>query len=274
MTRRTTIWALLSMAFCALSLTAHAQDGVLLQYKFTPNELLRYNVSMAADITVQMNIPGVEQIPGIPVSMQGVMRQRTKRVLENGDAEIAVAFESLKMEASGTQIPIDVKTMPVITMVMSPSGQVKSSQGLEKMSAAFGGMPFADMGSLAQNSAFPQRPLNIGDTWTQDVPFPMGGKLQIQAQLAVAESGVAGIQQAMSGNINISSPMAGDAQGQMANSRGNILMNCNVYFSTERGVMLRSEGIGRMELALTAADTPGDMKAVVDMTVVMELLPE
>jgi hypothetical protein len=147
-------------------------------------------------------------------------------VLPNGDAEVVVTFDSLKMTASGSPIPLDTTTFPAVTMTMSPSGQVKSSQGIDKMSSAFGGMPFMDMGSLAQNSAFPARLLNIGDSWTQDVPFPMGGKLLVRAKLTGSDGRTAKIKQAITGKVNINSPMTAAVTGATMNSKGDVSMDC------------------------------------------------
>ena len=89
------------LAFCLLAIAvaghAIADDSVRLEYKFTRNELLRYKVVSNMTISMGMDIPGMESMPGGTVQSVAVFRQRTKRILENGDAEIVIAIESMKI---------------------------------------------------------------------------------------------------------------------------------------------------------------------------------
>jgi hypothetical protein len=122
-------------------------------------------------------------------------------------------------------------------MLMSPSGQVKSSTGL----------------------------------WNQTVPFSLRGKLNVQAQLAGADAQTATIQQVISGNINIST--LGSPREQMPmNSAGNLSITGSVLFSTEKGYMLRSESSSTMNLSFTAGDLMGNMNALVSATFKMDLI--
>lgn len=273
MYRRSVLPVFICLILAVFVLPVFAEDdGVLIRYKFTQDELLRYSITMTANIGIQINMPGVDQIPGIPVTMTGVMRQRTTKILPSGDAELAVAFESLKMAAGGTVIPVDVNRMPVIKMVMSPSGQVKSSQGIDKLSMAFGNMPFMNMGSMVQNSSFPEKALKIGETWASAVPFPLGGNLMVQSQLISANTQLAAIRQNIKGNINISSPLP-SMQEVIATSKGDVNLDSMVYFALDKGQMLRSEASGNIQMAISALDTQGDMTADIQINMNMSLLP-
>lgn len=117
---------------------AFGQDAVKLELKFTPGELLRYKMVGSVNVDMQIDMPNAPQMPTIPIQVVGVVRQRTKRVLPNGDAEIAAAVESMKMIMGNEAKEFPVNQIPVITMVISRNGTVKSVQGLEKFNDACG----------------------------------------------------------------------------------------------------------------------------------------
>ncbi|MHB1002188.1 MAG: hypothetical protein ACYC27_23360 [Armatimonadota bacterium] len=273
MSRKSVLLIFICLILAVSALPTAADDLVIIKYKFIPNELLRYNINVTANIGIQIDMPGVDQVPSIPVTMTGIMRQRTTKILPTGDAELAVAFESLSMSISGSVTPMDVSRMPVIKMVMSPGGQVKSSQGVDKLAAAFGGMPFMNMGSVAQNSSFPTKALSIGETWVSAIPFPLGGRLGVQSQLISANTQLASIKQLIKGNINLSAPLQ-NAQEAIVTTKGDVALDGNVYFALDKGQMVRSDASGNIQMTLSTPDIAGGMTADIKISMNMALIQD
>lgn len=238
MKNRLTCVCLMSIVFLALFLSS-VQAATILTYKFVPGQVLRYNFRYSTNTSVQSKLSDAEQTPDISTSMIGVLRCETTKVLLNGDAEIKVAFESLNMNIAGVQQTVDLSKMPVITTVLSPSGEVIKTQGLGNMPGAFGACDSCNIGGMIPRSSFPAEPLNVCDKWTQNVPFPMGGKLLVNAQLAAADSKTATIKQSICGDFDISSPLR---------AQGKISMDGSLLFSTADGDPVSSDAAGVMTM--------------------------
>lgn len=267
---------------------ALARDTVKLEYKFKPNELLRYKMVMNMNMTLDM--PGFEQtmLPNTAIQMVAVYRQRTKRVLANGDAEITAAVESIKMTMGGKTESIPADKIPVMTFVMSKNGVVKSMSGLEKMAAQFGGMQFVNPSAMGQYGALPEGELSVGDTWSQEIPFPLGeGKLNVTGKILSTDTKlgkytVAAIKQNMGGHVAYSMTIPA-SPGQTApasgsvNAKGKFLGDAVVYFSQEKGQMIRTDGNLTMQMSMeftnAPANAPSGMEMDMDMDFEMFLLP-
>lgn len=235
------------LMLCMIAVQVYAQCPVQMQYKFVPNQLLRYKLDMNMETTMQ-GMPGMQNQRGsIPVTMSAVMRQRVKKVLPSGDAEIAIAFESMKMSVMGNPLPSDVDKMPVMTITMSPAGIVKKIQGMEKMGNGMDSAQFQNLGNFVTGTALPLTPVKVGDRWAQDVKLPSVGAFRIQSELSAVDNGKASIKQNTSGDINSSTAVPGNAP---VNSKGNINMDSTVQFSTSQGYVLRSQGKGNVQMSI------------------------
>ena len=280
---RRSIWAVIALTL-VLTGQAFCQDSVKLAYKFTPGELLRYK--MVANLTAQMTDPQSGQTMNIPIQMVAVMRQRVKKVLPNGDAQVSAAIESIKMNAGGNAMTVPGDKMPTMTMVLSPNGTVKGVQGLEKFGGMLPGMEFMGGGGFGDFGAvLPDAALNVGDTWAQQIPLPMGmGNVQIQSKLVSANTKigdyrVAALKQDFGGDINLAMPLpvpSGET-GASLDMKGTVLGNGTIYFSPDKGRMVRSEGRADMQMAFgvpAGQGSPGGSMSInMAMTFEMYLLP-
>jgi hypothetical protein len=220
-----------------------------------------------------------------------VTRQRVVKVLPGGDAQIDTVIESMHMNIMGSVIQYPTKSIPVITSIMSTSGQVKSTKGLEKMNK-FGGanglMNMLNMGSLNQNSTvLPSGPVHVGDKWTQDIPIPMGGEATVQCTLLSADTKLAGgtvavFGQNVDGRIDMGQVASYDKTGMHPNHglelKGTVNSNGTVYFSAEKGRMIRTDGYSSMQISSIVSAIQGgkDATMTIDAQIKFEmfLLPE
>jgi len=290
---RTVRIVVLCAVLSVLAGQAFGQETVRLEYKFKQGELLRYKMVMSATINMQMSMPDGSsgQMPSIPMQMVGVMRQRTRKVLPNGDAEVAYAFESMKVTVGDMTQQSPTEKIPVITMVISKNGVPKSIQGLEKLGGQSGYTQFISPETLGQYGALPEGDLKVGDTWSQDVPFPIGGRLQMSGKLLSTDTKlgsytVATFEQNTGGDINMNIPVpmpsnGAPSTGGNVGANGEFLGDTTVYFSLEEGKMIRTSGRATLQMKVDIAgaagtgnaNAPGGIDMNMDMNFEMFLLP-
>jgi hypothetical protein len=144
--------------------TVPAGPAVTLRYKFTPGQILRYQMVMDTDGHIQMGEAGGTDIP-LKDHMVIVERQTVKSVRPtDGAATLESHVESVTGTANGQPLPPAATSQmqnQTTTMVLTPTGKVLSMQ-------MPGGMPMAGMGNITQSgteAALPLAPVHVGDTW-------------------------------------------------------------------------------------------------------------
>ncbi len=258
--------------------------GILLEYKFKEGELLRYKLEMSFDMVMQADIPEASAIPPISGFITGTVSQRTKRVLENGDAEVVAAIESMKLDMMGQSNELPVDKMPTCTFIKSKSGTIKVIEG-KKFESPFSEIPFGDLANFSQNSVLPTSRLNVGETWKQDIPspFPGAGTFHVEMKLQRLDAEVgkiraAVIQQSATGDMDIAQAMAALQKGNgEVSGKANILANSTVYFSPELGRLLKVEGTGSMQMNMSFNGQnagPSQMKMDAQLKYNISLLPD
>lgn len=279
--RRITILLIICLAFAA---QAFGQDTVKLEYKYIPGEALRYK--MVFDAKLELNAANGQSF-SIPVRMAGVFKQKTRRVLANGNAEIVIAFESMRAQIGDEVRNLPVKELPVMTLVTSKSGQVQSISSKGMKSVGFMNSQMLGSGGFGHYVVLPTTDLRVGDTWTQAVPDIPGlanvsgrGKL-ISANTKVGKYKTAAFTQSVGGNLNLDSALALPIQGNSPippgmKMDGAFLGDSTIYFSVERGQLIRTDG--RIDLQVNvnvpqiAGHAVGSASAMMEMTYEMYLL--
>ena len=255
-------FVILLLGLVVLASGALAQETVKIELKFNPGEVLRYKMVINMNMSMEANGPSSFQLPNVPINMVIVMKQRTKRVLPNGDAEVNAVIESMRMAMGDKVQQLPVNKIPVMTMVMSPSGEVKDMKGFEKFTSACGGMDFVNPWNMKQFGMLPSTELLVGESWSQSVPFPMGGSVQVIGRLLSANEMVANtrcalIRQEIYGNLDFDKPIPA-YNGQSISlppglkMQGKIKGASETYFSTEKGRMIRTDGNADIRMNMNA----------------------
>ena len=233
-----------------LAAQAFCQDTVKLEYKYTPNELLRYKMVISANL--QLAVPNGQAMT-IPMRMVGLVKQRTKRVLPDGSAELAVAFESMRAQVGDQIHEMPAKQVPVMTIVVSKSGQIQKASCPGMDSAGLMTQQMLNTGGFGHYAVLPTTDLRVGDTWSQDIPEMPGigsvretGKL-ISTNSKVGKYKTAAFRQSVGGNLNLDSGSALPLRGSPPippgmKMNGAFLGDGTVYFSVERGQLIRTDG--------------------------------
>jgi len=263
-----------------------APGAVKLEYKFTPGDEYRSKMVMDIDMDMSGQIPGAAagSMPKMTIKTVMVFKTKITKVLPNGDAEISQQIESMKMDMMGQTRNVPLDKMPNFTIVMSPNGAVKSIKGMEEFSK----LPtsFMSMNGMGEfGGVLPLNAVKTGDTWSQELPMPMGsGKIKMDSVLLDANSklgkyNVAVIKEKVIGDFDMSSLMQ-SAAGANSSSQpapkisGHLSTDGKVYFSSEKGRLVRAECTGNVQMAMvmSAPDASGNMvEHPVNMSIPMKM---
>lgn len=262
---------------------------ITLEYKFVKNDTTRYKLVLDMNANIQMDVPAAQQIPPMAVKIVLVMSQKVIKVLENGDAEISPKIESIKMTMMGATNEIPIEKAPLVTMVMSKTGVLKSVSGIDKtFSGMLSGIPMLNSGTSGpQLNILPDKPIGVGDSWIQDIPGPFGGKIHSECKLLEkdAKAGnytVVVYSQDINGDLKFDMPtIGGAAQTAMPlplmGMNGKFDYKGTGKFSTELGKMISSGGSINMQIDMNAPASPGasaqPIKILVDGAFQMYIMP-
>ncbi|MCL6629659.1 MAG: hypothetical protein K6U00_08685 [Armatimonadetes bacterium] len=271
-----------------------AQEGIKLRYQYSAGEELRYKFVMDIVMSLDMNFPGVERSAGNPPLMSGqivgIMKQKTKKIMSNGDAQVTFNYEQIKMTMEGKTETIPAEKFPEITLVLSNDGKITDIKwtGGQKIGPGMSSDPLSLMNfeGTGYPSAFPSEPVRVDDTWTSEIPSPMGdGKINVSSKVLSLNTKIGGytaakIQQDMSGNIGLNIPMPNTTNSQGSSMTGTLTINGTgiIYHSIDKGKLIKTEWKGdvvtAMEVSLPEEDNAGTMTVNMEMKYVMYLLPK
>lgn len=285
-----------AILFCGLLVLlvnqTRAQEGIKLRYQYIVGEELRYKFVMDIVMSIDRSLAGAERTGGnsqlVSGQCVGIVKQKTKKIMPNGDAQITFGYEQIKvtMEEKTQIIPTD--KFPEITLVLSSDGKIKDIKwtGDKKivpgMSDPLSLMNFEGTG---YPSPFPSEPVKVDDTWTSEIPSPMGdGKINVSSKVLSLDTKIGGytaakILQDLNGNISLSMPMPNteDSQGKSMTNRLTIGGTGIIYHSIDKGKLIKAEWKGdvltTMEVPLPE-DKAGTMTMNMQMKYVMYLLPK
>ncbi len=190
--------ALVPAAALAQTVPTPAPVAVLLKYKFTPGEVLRYkyatDTSSAGGYTsFSSNVPMVTHMTAVLTYTVQSVEPAT------GNATIHMAFgqPTMTMTANGATMPISVPadSLGDGTIVVSPTG-AQISMKLDTPDPAPDGSGATSMaasgGSMGQFSQLPDHPVSVGDIWRSVIRFgsTIGGQMYTkQSLLGVSSEG-------------------------------------------------------------------------------------
>jgi hypothetical protein len=243
-----------------------ASGAVDLQYKFTAGEVVRHKLVVDIDIALAISAPDAPQIPPMHVKVVGIIKQKTGRILPDGDVEIVDTLESATMTLGNQTKKLPLDKVPPMTGLVSkygPSNRVSAPDGARSM---FSNVPFGNAG-MTQYILLPGQPLNVGDYWTDTMNLPLGIGIEQRSKLTAEKSKlgsyiVAVVKQELSGNMDLPLAQLAALAGQVAGTKlpidGNlkalVVGDVTTYFSVEKGRIIRSEGTLDMQMDADVTD--------------------
>jgi hypothetical protein len=198
--------------------------------------------------------------------MVGIIKQKTGRILPDGDAEIVDTLESLTMTIGNQVKKLPLNQFPPMKGLVSKYGPSNRAGVPGQPSSMFANIPFGDAG-MTQYMLLPGQPLNVGDYWTDTMNLPLGIGIEQRSTLTAEKSklgsyAVAVIKHELSGNMDVPLGQLAALAGQVADAKlpidGNmkalVIGDVTTYFSVEKGRIIRSEGILDMQMDMNVTD--------------------
>ena len=296
--KRTITLAILAV-FVFGAISAAYAEPVKLEYKFKKDELDKYKFAMAMKMNMP-SVPGEDMLPSFDMSFNYKMRQRTLEVYPDGSAKVRVYMSAPEMTGAGVPTQKNEAALQPMTMIMTMAkdGRVLKMEGLEQAMAGMGAMGFdpgAMINQMGTITVFPSDPVEVGESWTQSIPFPFGGgDLKMVGTLLAYPDRLwnqkcARIKYDMSGQIDLGQMMKSIAAGFSGQGQGDEVaqaissmsgeMNFTgsmVYeFATDLGKLLKGNGTITMDIRIAmpaeavAEGAPSDMRMSADMTMTL-----
>ena len=182
--------------FLGLTTIAAAQSGITLEWKFTPGETV--NLEMSQSIAMKMDVAG--RAMNNTTETKSWMSWKCVEVDSDGIATIESTVDRMKMELQTPLGPMKFDTAdeedspqsaalagqirPIVgkvsTQQMNPSGKIVEATLPEEVkdmtSRAMGSSDMLKTLSTNASLTFPEEPLKVGDTWSEnmEVPSPVG----------------------------------------------------------------------------------------------------
>lgn len=287
--------ALAILAVLALSMAGIGQTKTLnLEYKLKKGDVDKYKLV----VNMKFSSPEMPSMPqgDMNMKMTATVTQKVLDVLADGSAKVKMSVTDLKMSMPGMPQGAALGSAPksmAFTVTMSKDGKITGMEGLgAKMMP--GGIPGMDFGQLMGqgNPTFPGKPVAVGETWSQEVPFPMGGgKLKVTSTLLAADVPVgkesaAKIKQVVSGHIDLGEMTKGLSASANAAAKPENMPQLSggmdlagwsvVYFSVASGRMIKTNAnmTANMNFALPAEviqEGGPVLEAVSEVNMVMDL---
>lgn len=244
-----------------------AAGAVDLQYKFKPGEVVRHKIVVDMDVALAISAPNAPQIPPMHIKVVGFVKQKTNRVLPDGNAEVVDTVESMTMTIGGETKKLPLEKVPPITGIVSRFGPANPFANASGSGSALSTMPLGNFG-MTQYVLLPGQALNIGDYWTDTVKLPFDANIQqrstlISEKAALGRYTVAVIKQDLSGDVNLPfsqlAALAGQVPGAQqipfdGNLKALMVGAMSTYFSAERGRVIRTEGTMDMQMDADVKD--------------------
>ena len=143
-----------------------SQETVLLAYKFTKGQLLRYKVQFDAETAIDGGPPEVPA--GNEKSVMhclATVRMRVQRVLPDGSAEFTSTFEAANVTVDGKKQSVDAKSTPVVKFIMQETGAVKWLTPARAAKGETEESPLRTALNYVTEFMLPGKEVKVGDTW-------------------------------------------------------------------------------------------------------------
>lgn len=247
--------------------SSDASGAVDLQYKFSAGEIVRHKIVMDIDFAIAANVPSAPQIPPMHVKIVGIVKQKTNRILPDGDAEVVDVLESLTMTIGSETRKIPLDKFPSMTGLVSRFGPSDRTGAPGQAAGPLSSMQLGS-GGMTQYILLPGQPLNVGDYWTDTMNLPLGLNVQQRTKLTSENSklgsyNVAVLKHEVSGNMDLAldqlAAMIGGTQSPVpvdGSLKALVIGDVTSYFSTAKGRMIRSEGTVDLQMNANLSGGP------------------
>ncbi len=226
------------------------QGDISIAYKFTPGQVDKYKITMTVSESTPNPLIGAAKSE--QVNIEGVLVQKVLQVNPDGSAKVEIALTDTRITSptlGSLNLPDSQQLSQTVTR--SRAGEIIRDKAESEERSGSGGL-FSTEGSnpnlLEALGHLPKRKVDVGQTWTEMVPFS-GGEIEVTSTLATDNEIACGkktckISQTYKANIDLSkSDGPGLKWSGSINPSGKIEISGTgvVYFSTEEGRLIKAD---------------------------------
>jgi hypothetical protein len=291
---------LLGATLLSLALGAFAEP-VKLEYKFKKDDSIKYDVTMGIKLQCP-DIPEFAQNLPSNITTSMTQAQRVVEVYEDGSAKVKQWAGNFKMSAPGMpEMPSGQIPDSTTYSTMSKLGKVLSVDLGQPTGTATTPMPFSNtdinkfIREIGDMGAFPVDPVEIGSSWTKNIPIPAKlGSASVKTTMVSSSATCAGMNavqmtQTMKGSVNVAeliktimstfaAAIPNASQAQIPNFTGTVdlVAASDSFFSQELGKVVGQNGTGKLTVnvvmpqELVQQGAPPKVKFIADFTVNMK----
>jgi hypothetical protein len=268
------------LSLLLLGFKAEAQKGVIFKVKYLPNQsytgAINIDINCAATLSGNDTVisklasQGITQPVNADIKLKVASNTQTSAVAADGSFPITLKynFDDLSAEINGNAIPVPTEKfgagMSIVGHV-SKDGKLKAdSISGKKVTDSTEAKVNKMMDAIRKNIQFPDHPMKIGETFTQDMPLnmPMGGSnmefdSKVVYKLVSEADGNAyfDVQQSM----NITIPIGGTPMSMNGTGTGKLVYNISKNFATSYTTNLVIKISGKIKTLQVDATAKVDM---------------
>ena len=281
--------ALIVLVVVAAILTAlffafKTKEGpIQLVYKFKPGQVDNYRTNT----TMKMDSPGFFGGSGSSTTMKTVMTMTQKVVKVNRDGSARIEYRINVRSGGGGPFGMPPLLGEPYQMTVNKYGKVTDSKDIKRimsrMGGALPGMDFSPSSQMNMGSMLPSRGVAVGQTWTEPVPFPMGGGQITDTATLVADDYKLGtrkvckIDHKYDGKIDLAEMMKSMPKSVMPMQiSGEMILTGSgtIYFSRSEGKIIKSVDIGKMNTKMVFGKAPGAGGSSTGAAMTMDMVAE
>jgi len=240
------------LSLILFAFNAEAQKGVVFKMKYLPNRTydgvinmkLSANVNLSGNDTIVAKLQ--EQGMSLPINvhfgmkMNGDMKTGSKNVNGVFPFSMKYNFDDLNGDINGKSFPIPMDKLKAGVQMyghIEPGGILRAdSMGGQKISDTSAQSVSKMMDMVQKNIKFPDHPMKIGESFTQEMPMniPVAGNMKIDSKVVYKLVSIADgkayfdIQQTM----NMSFPVQGDVISLSGAGAGKMVYSIKDSFAT------------------------------------------
>lgn len=243
------------LSLLLIAFKAEAQKGVVFKIKYLPNHT--YNGVTTITLNCRVNLSGNDTIiskiqqQGISVPVIADVSVKIKGNIKTGNADgigtfpmsSKINFDDLNVNVNGKNIPVPIdkiKTTATVYGHVDMSGRLRADSigGGQKLTDTAAEKVTQMMEMVQKSIKFPDRPMKMGETFTQDMPMNLpisGNKINLDSKVIYKLTRIEGgnayfdVQQSM----DFSLPVEGKILNLSGGGTGKMVYSIKDHFATD-----------------------------------------
>lgn len=270
MFRRLLVSVLASLLLASLASSASA---VRLEYKVKKGDTFKLRMTGSGEGQMELNQAGQIQNMAMELSMDATTIDKITAVDDKGafDSDMEYAMHAMNVKINGQEFPVPTSPKFTPKIKRDKYGKVLETKGLEQLPT--GGN--VDVSKLMSTAAplFPDKDLNVGDTWTvkaaEGAPIPMDISGKLLALEKVGSKDCAKVEMKMTVDMAKAGDVIPEVNGMKLKMSGTVTTTMTLYIALDSGWVVKGDGNVDMDMTIDIENL-GKMQQKMKMKIEMK----